>query len=122
MGKAAPSRRLPRRLAPSAGALALAFALASAAGVARAQSPAEGQLAGVVRTAHFEIRFREGSHAEASADRVAAAVEGYLAGILRELGVPKFPHVIRLFLYDDVPELQRVTGVPAAGYSTPLES
>jgi hypothetical protein len=86
-----------------------------------AQDPA-ATLGGSERTAHFEIRFRPGSRAEASVDRVAAIVEDDLRKILGELGLRRFPHTIRLFLYDDVADLQRVTGVPAAGYSIPLES
>jgi hypothetical protein len=77
-------------------------------------------LSGSAATEHFEIRFREGSRAEASVDRVAALVEGDLARILQELGLDEFRARIRLCLYDDVAELQRVTGVPAAGFSVPL--
>ncbi len=76
----------------------------------------------VERTAHFAIRCRPGSRAEASLDRVALLVEGDLARILRELGLKEFPHTIELFLYDDERELQAITGVPASGYSVPLAS
>lgn len=86
-----------------------------------AQDPAT-TLAGSERTAHFEIRFRPGSRSEASVDRVAAIVEEDLRRILEDLGLRRFPHTIRLFLYDDVADLQKVTGVPAGGYSIPLES
>ncbi len=79
-------------------------------------------LTGVEKTPHFEIRVRPGSRAEASVDRVAALVEEDMARILREVGLEKFPHTIRLFLYDDVAELQRVTGVGSGGHSTTLES
>lgn len=79
-------------------------------------------LTGVEKTPHFEIRFRPGSRAEASVDRVAALAEEDMARILREVGLEKFPHTIRLFLYDDVPELQSVTGVGSGGHSTTLES
>ena len=88
---------------------------------ATAQDPAK-TLVGVEKTVHFEIRFRPGSRAEASVDRVKALVEDDLALILKELGLTQFQHVIRLFLYDDVAELQKITGVGAAGYSIPLES
>src|SRR5262245_23444917 len=97
----------------------LLFALFAA--VAAAQDPAK-VLTGVEKTPHFEIRFRPGSHAEASVDRVAALVEADLKKIVEELAFPEFKHTIRLYLYDDVAELQKVTGVPAAGYSIPLES
>jgi hypothetical protein len=75
-----------------------------------------------VNTEHFVVRCRPGSRAEASLDRVAALVESDLARILKELGMVEFPHTIQLFLYDDVAELQRLTGVPAAGFSTTLQS
>jgi hypothetical protein len=90
-----------------------------------AASPTAAQddvLTGIERTARFEIRYRPGSRAEASVDRVAALVEGDLARILQELGLDAFPHVIKLWLYDDVGELQRVTGVGASGFSVPLQS
>lgn len=74
------------------------------------------------KTDHFVIRCRPGSRAEASVDRVAALVEADLAAILKALGLREFGHTIQIFLYDDVAELQRLTGVPAAGYSTTLQS
>lgn len=77
---------------------------------------------GVERTAHFEVHFRPGSRSEAAVDRVLALVEDDLARILKSLDLAAFPHTIRLYLYDDVAELQRVTGVPSAGHSMPLES
>src|SRR5690348_11310438 len=77
---------------------------------------------GVERTAHFEIRFVPGSRAEASVDRIKAVVEDDLQRILGELGLHGFKHTIRLYLYDDVPELQRLTGVHSGGHSTTLES
>lgn len=79
-------------------------------------------LTGSELTKRFELRFRPGSRAEASVDRVAALVEPELDRILAKLGLKSFEHRIRLFLYDDVAELQRITGVPADGYSIPLES
>lgn len=82
--------------------------------------PAQEPPAGIERTAHFEIRFREGSRSEASVDRVASLVEAELARILGEVGLQEFPATIRLVLYDDVAELQRVTGARASGFSVPL--
>ncbi len=79
-------------------------------------------LSGVEKTPHFEIRFRPGSRAEASVDRVAALVEEDLERILKDLELRDFKHTIRLFLYDDVAELQKITGVPSGGHSIPLES
>jgi hypothetical protein len=79
-------------------------------------------LTGTEHTAHFAIHFRPGSRAEASVDRVQSVVEADLARILAELGLRDFPHTIDLWLYDDVAELQRVTGVPSGGHSTTLQS
>lgn len=79
-------------------------------------------LTGVEKTPHFEIHFRPNSRAEASVDRVAALVEDDLARILKELDLREFRYVIRLFLYDDVAELQKITGVSSGGHSSPLES
>lgn len=42
--------------------------------------------------------------------------------ILAKLGLKSFERRIRIFLYDDVTELQRITGVSADGDSIPLES
>jgi hypothetical protein len=99
----------------------LCLALLSLAGAAPARQQAS-PLTGREETARFEIHFRPDSRAEAAVDRIAALVEGDLDRILAELGLAKFPHTIRLFLYDDVAELQRVTGVPSGGHSGPLES
>jgi hypothetical protein len=90
--------------------------------VSPAQQPLPKDWTGIETTAHFAIRFRPGSRAEASVDRVAALVEDDLARILRELGLEDFAHRIDLWLYDDVDELQRVTGVKSAGHSVPLTS
>src|SRR5262245_18140944 len=80
-------------------------------------------LTGSEKTAHFEIRFRPGSRSEASVDRVAVVAEQDLQKILQELALPDFKHTIRLYLYDDVPELQKITrNSGAAGYSTTLVS
>jgi hypothetical protein len=95
--------------------------LLAVAGQAAGQDPA-ATLTGVHKTPHFEIRFRPGSRAEASVDRVAVAAEADLATILAKLALPDFKHVIRLFLYEDVPELQKVTGAMCAGFSVPLAS
>jgi hypothetical protein len=98
----------------------LAFLVAAA--TVPGQEPAK-ILTGVEKTAHFEIRFRPGSRAEASVDRVAVLAEQDLQKILQELALPDFKHVVRLFLYDDVDELQKVTGNSScAGYSITLES
>jgi hypothetical protein len=82
----------------------------------------ESPLTGREKTDRFELHFRPGSRAEAAVDRIAFLVEGDLDHILEELGLTKFPHTIQLYLYDDVAELQRITGQPSAGHSGPLES
>jgi hypothetical protein len=97
-------------------------ALALVPGLLPAQQPAQKDWTGTETTPHFAIRFRPGSRAEASVDRVAALVEDDLARILRELGLKDFAHRIDLWLYDDVEELQRVTTVKSAGHSVPLAS
>src|SRR5262245_11946212 len=79
-------------------------------------------LTGTEHTAHFAIHWRPGSRAEASVDRVQSLVEADLARILAEVGLRDFPHTIELWLYDDVAELQRLTGVPSGGHSTTLQS
>lgn len=102
-----------------------AFGVLAAAALFAPPGPGQNpalELVGVEKTEHFQIRFRPGSRAEASVDRVAALVEADLAGILAQLGLKKFPYTIELFLYDDVPELQRVTGIGSGGHSVPLAS
>src|SRR5690348_11065966 len=82
----------------------------------------EAVLTGSERTKHFEIRFRPGSRAESSVDRAKVMAERDLERILARLEFGEWRETIRLFLYDDVDELKRVTGVGAGGYSIPLES
>lgn len=74
-----------------------------------------------VKTERFEIRFRPGSRAEASVDRVAALAEKELTAILARLEFGPWRETIRVFLYDDVAELQKITGTQASGYAIPLE-
>jgi hypothetical protein len=96
--------------------------LALFAGLAVQSASFAAKLTGVEKTAHFEIHFRPGSHAEASVDRTVCVAEEDLQRILRELELKEFKHVIRLYLYDDVHELQELTGVGSGGHSTTLES
>ncbi|MFN0206980.1 MAG: hypothetical protein ACKVS6_11820 [Planctomycetota bacterium] len=77
---------------------------------------------GLEKTQHFEIHFRPGSRAEASVDRVVVVAEEDLNRIVRALELKEFTKTIRLYLYDDVAELQKITGVPSGGHSTTLES
>lgn len=84
---------------------------------AAAGGPAE-LLTGFRRTEHFEVFYRPGSRAGASAPRVAVVAERELARICAALDVPNDGHY-RLFLYDDVPELHAITGTEGnAGFSS----
>jgi hypothetical protein len=75
---------------------------------------------GVVQTEHLEIRYRPGSRAAAGVDRVAAMAERDLAAMEAILDIEVQPPRWKLFLYDDVRELQAVTGaVGAGGFSVP---
>lgn len=77
----------------------------------------DDMLTGVVKTEHFVIRYREGSRAEASVDRVMVAAEADLARILARLEFPQFAETITLYLYDDVAELQTITKTQTSGVS-----
>mgnify|MGYP002624180902 FL=1 len=89
------------------------FLLLAAVAVA---GPAE-TLTGVVRTEHFEIRYRPGSRAGASAPRVAVMAERDLARICELLGIENDGRY-QLFLYDGLPELHAITGTSGnAGFS-----
>ena len=75
---------------------------------------AETALSGVHATEHFTLRWRPGSRAGASVERVAVRAERDLADICARLGcAPKDRFV--LWLYDDAAELARVTGVTGTG-------
>lgn len=86
------------------------------------KAPPEAVLTGTLATENFEIRFRPGSRAEADADRAAVFAERDLAAILERFELKSWKRQIRLFLYDDVADLQQVTGVGAGGFSTTLQS
>jgi hypothetical protein len=98
--------------------LGLSLALAAAA---HAQD-ATKVLTGVQKTAHFEIRYKPGSRAEASVDRVMVMAEKDRETILAELELAEFKPTIRLFLYDSVEELQQLTRVECGGFSAGLDS
>ncbi|MBK6941999.1 MAG: hypothetical protein IPH13_17610 [Planctomycetes bacterium] len=74
-------------------------------------------LTGIAKTEHFVVRFREGSRAEASVDRVCTLAEADLARILDRLEFPQFAETITLYLYDDVDELQKITRTASHGVS-----
>ena len=77
-------------------------------------------------TEHFLIHHREGSRAGAAVDRVAALIEPEYERILRALearGLVDESEPFHLFLYDDLEELERITGVSGTGgFSTGRES
>ena len=100
--------------------MALFLTLSLAAALAAAPDPAAA-LTESVKTARFEIRFRKGSRAEASVDRVASLAEKDLDRILARLECGPWRETIKLYIYDDVAELQKITGTQAAGYAIPLE-
>ncbi len=70
--------------------------------------------AAILRTEHFEIRYRPGSRAGAAAPRAGSRAERDLARICRELAVEN-DGSYRLFLYDDAAELAAITGVKGVG-------
>ncbi len=79
---------------------------------------ANRSLTGVERTEHFTIRYRPGSRAAASVDRVAVMAERDFASITKALAV-KPEGGLELHLYDDVAELVAVTRTSGnAGFST----
>jgi hypothetical protein len=115
------TREPPMSVVQRAAGLVLCFAFAAAA--QDAQLDPEKALSGVVKTQRVRVRFRPDSRAEASADRVAALVEDDLNRILKELDFQQFRHVVQLFLYDDLDDLARTTGVQGTGgFSVPLTS
>ena len=68
-------------------------------------------------TEHFEIRYRPGSRAGASVDRVAVLAERELQRICSQLGI-KVRGSFVLYLYDDVEDLTKTSGVGGtAGFS-----
>lgn len=101
----------------------LAACVASAIACAIAGADAETDKAEKVLTARhdterFEIRFRPGSRAAASVDRVAVVAERDAARIFSLLDM-KAEGKLRLFLYDDVAELAAITKTGGnAGYSS----
>lgn len=78
----------------------------------------EKLLAGRETTKSFEIRFRPGSRAAASVDRVKVMAERDLADICRQLAFKPEGRFV-LWLYDDASELAVITGTAGnAGFST----
>ncbi len=69
---------------------------------------------GAVSSGHVEVRYRPGSRAGASAPRVAAAAERDLRWICERLDVQPMGG-LTLYLYDDVPALQALTGTTGNG-------
>jgi hypothetical protein len=100
----------------SACVLAVAV-LAAAARAGDRPGDTEKELTGSFRTDHFEIRYRPGSRAGASVERTGATAERDLARICTLLEVKSDAKYV-LFLFDDVPEIWRVTKTSGnAGFS-----
>lgn len=91
----------------------LCTALVLGTATASAQD-AETECSGVWKTEHFTVRYRPGSRAGASAERSGAMAERDLARICALLEV-KNDAKYSLFLFDDVPELSRVTKTTGNG-------
>jgi hypothetical protein len=64
---------------------------------------------GLLKTAHFDVRYRPGSRAGAAAERDGAMAERDLQDICRRLAFEPDGR-FNAYLYDDVPELQTITG------------
>ena len=91
--------------------LACALSWTLVAGVAWAgdrPGDTEKELTGSYSTEHFQIRYRPGSRAGASAERTGAMAERDLARICTLLDVKNDAKYV-LFLFDDVPEIWAVT-------------
>jgi len=69
---------------------------------------------GLLKTEHFDVRYRPGSRAGAAAERDGAMAERDLADICRRLAFTPDGRFVA-YLYDDVPELQAITGNKGAG-------
>ncbi len=86
----------------------------------------ESTLSEVQATEHFEVHYRLGSRAGAAVDRTAHLVELEYTEILRELGIDGLvddKEPFHLFLYDDLKEMEEITGVSGTGgYSAGRES
>lgn len=74
----------------------------------------ESPLTGALETEHFTVRCRPGSRAAASAEREGAMAERDFADICRQLEFTPDGR-FTLWLYDDVAEIARITGVKGAG-------
>jgi hypothetical protein len=94
-----------------------AAALATTARAGDRPGDTEKELSGSYRTDHFEIRYRPGSRAGASVERTGAMAERDLDRICSLLEVKNDAKYV-LFLFDDVPEIWRVTKTSGnAGFS-----
>ena len=79
-------------------------------------------LASKLTTAHFDLRFREGSRAAASIDRAALIAERDYEDICAQLGFRPDGR-FELFVYDSVAELTAITDTEgSAGFSTGRQS
>lgn len=96
---------------------AVLIAVGVAPSPARGADRSEQVLSGRWKSPRLELRYRPGSRAAADVERTAAAAERDLDRIAKELDVEvKGP--LRLWMYDDVPELAAITGTSGnGGYS-----
>ncbi|HEU4393962.1 MAG TPA: hypothetical protein VFS92_00230 [Planctomycetota bacterium] len=95
-------------MSPVRAVLLLLLAVPAAAG-----DPA-AVLKDTLKTEHFDLHVRPGSRAAAAVERTGAAAERDLVRITETLALKRDAR-FRLFLYDDLDELARITGVSGTG-------
>src|SRR5688572_26483678 len=93
--------------------MALVLATLAMPAPAPAGDPA-AVLKDTVKTEHFDLHVRPGSRAAAAVERTAAAAERDLERIAETLAHKRDAR-FHLFLYDDLDELARITGVSGTG-------
>lgn len=76
---------------------------------------------GLLKTATFDVRYRPGSRAGAAAERDGARAERDLKDICDKLAFTPEGR-FTLWLYDDTPEMQAITGSGAAAFSAGRDS
>jgi hypothetical protein len=85
-----------------------------AVAAAAALAGPEATHAGLLRTATFDVRYRKGSRAGAAAERDAAMAERDFRDICAKLSFTPDGR-FTLWLYDDVAEMQAITGTKGVG-------
>lgn len=86
----------------------------SAAAAPERPGAVDATLTGLYRTDHFDVRYRPGSRAGASAERTGAVAERDLDRICRQLDVKNDTRYV-LFLFDDVADICAVTRTTGHG-------